>query len=313
MVSLEVGYVSPKGGSQLMRFVRTLVCVSSLALGSVAYAQDPQTPPPEGTPAPAPAPAPAAAPAAAGGGGYMGPELNRALTMPQGGIEGDLALIINRFSTTTPVGSVSSTGESLALGGRYGIMPNLNAGALLAFRLNPDANFTDFLVNGEYEFMPGSMMMVAGRVDLGVTHGTDSNAFDLGLGLPFKYVLSPMLAFVSGSQYMITAFGPIPNNDILFFEFASGGTIVGLNIPLGVIAQITPMFNLQGSTGFALLHTSAADEKFVPINITAAANLNVGGIGIDPYFTFNIEGAVGNDAFGFGDFMNFLIGARLHL
>lgn len=291
-----------------MQFVRTLVCVSSLAIGSVAYAQDPQTPPPEGTPAPAPAPA-AAATAAPAGSGYMGPELNRTLTMPQGGIEGDLALIIQRFSVSAGGVTASSTGESLALGGRYGIMPNLNAGALLAFRLNPDANFTDFLVNGEYEFMPGSMMMVAGRVDLGVTHSDGGNAFDLGLGLPFKYVLSPMLAFVSGSQYMITAFGPIPNNDILFFEFASGGTVVGLNIPLGVIAQVTPMFNVQASTGFALLHTSAADEKFVPINLTAAANLNVGGIGIDPYFTFNIEGLTDD----YGSLMNFLIGARLHL
>jgi hypothetical protein len=293
-----------------MRFVRSIVCVSSLALGSVAYAQDPQTPPPEATPAPAPAKA--ADTAAPAGSGYMGPEINRALTLPQGGIEGELALIITRFSVATPVGTASSTGEAMVLGGRYGIMPALNAGAELSFNLNPDANFNTFLVNGEYEFMPGSMMMAAGRVDLGVTHTSagmvSSNAFDLGLGVPFKYVLTPMFAFISGSQYSIAPFGFSPSSDILFFQFGDS-TAVGLNIPVGLLAQIHPMFAAQFRTGFSLVHTSAADTKFVPINFDLISNLNAGGVGIDPYFSWSIAGNTDD----YSALMSFFIGARVHL
>jgi hypothetical protein len=287
-----------------MRFVRSLVCVSSLALGSVAYAQDPQMPPPEGTPAPAPAPAPAPM---AMGSGYMGPEINRALTMPQGGIEGELGLVIQRFSVATPIGTVSSTGESLDLGFRYGVMPQLNAGALLAFRLNPDANFSTFLVNGLYEFMPGSMMMVAGRVDLGVTHGSSTNAFDLGLGLPFKYVLTPMFAFISGSQYNVDVFGA-GGSDILFFNLGDA-TVINFNIPVGILAQIHPMFAAQFRTGFSLVHTDGGDAKFVPINIDLIGNINAGGVGIDPFFTLNIAGNTDD----YTALMSFIIGARVHL
>ena len=284
-----------------MQFVRTLVCVSSLAIGSVAYAQDPQTPPPEGTPAPAPAPAAAATAAPAGGGGYMGPELNRTLTMPQGGIEGELGLII-----THP--SAGDTGLSLGLGGRYGIMPNLNAGMALAFTLAPSGDFNTFVVNGEYEFLSGNGMMGAARVDLGAQK-LGTTAFALGIGLPFKYMITPMISFVSSSQYMLAPFGLGLGSDILFFDFASGGTVVNLNIPVGLLVQFTPMIAAEVNTGFALVHTSAADAKFVPLALTLEANLNMGGVGIDPYFTFALPGST--DAYS--DLLMFVIGARLHL
>jgi hypothetical protein len=203
----------------------------------------------------------------------------------------------------------------MALAGRYGIMPNLNAGAMLAFELNPDANFSNFLVNGEYEFMPGSMMMAAGRVDIGVTHTggmTSSNAFDLGLGVPFKYVLTPMFAFISGSQYNIVPFGGIGGTDILFFGFGDSTTI-GLNIPVGILAQVHPMFDVQVRTGFSLVHQSAGgvstDSKFVPLNFDLIGNLNMGGVGIDPYFTLGIAGSTDD----YTALMTFLIGARVHL
>jgi hypothetical protein len=289
-----------------MRFVRTLVCVSSLAFGSVAYAQDPQTPPPEGTPAPAPAPA--AAPAVAAGSGYMGPELNRTLTMPQGGIEGELGLIISHPSA-------GDTGISLALGGRYGIMPNLNAGLMLSFALAPSADFSTFLVNAEYEFLSNGMMMAAGRVDLGATKigggaGGSVTAFDFGLGLPFKYVITPMIAFISGSQYAFSPFGIGVGSDILFFEFASGGTVTNLNIPVGLLFQFTPMVAAEFGTGFSLVHSGDVNLKFVPINLTLEANLNMGGVGLDPYFTFSIPGPTEG---GYADTLVFIIGARLHL
>jgi len=295
-----------------MRFVRSIVCDSSLALGSVAYAQDPQTPPPEGTPAPAQAPAKDTSAPAAAAGSYMGPEINRPLTMPQGGIEGELAIPITRFSVDTPIGSVSSTSESMALGTRYGIMPQLNAGAELSFVLNPDANFNTFLVNGEYEFMPGSMMMAAGRVDLGVTHTsagmTSANAFDLGLGVPFKYVLTPMFAFISGSQYSLAPFGFSASSDILFFQFGDA-TAIGLNIPVGLLIQPHPMFAAEVRTGFSLVHTDAADTKFVPLVFDFIGNVNAGGVGIDPYFSWAIAG----NTESYTSVMTFIIGARVHL
>jgi hypothetical protein len=240
----------------------------------------------------------------------MGPELNRTLTMPQGGIEGELGLII-----TKP--SAGDTGFAMVLGGRYGIMPNLNAGALIAFTLAPSGDFNSFLVNAEYEFLSGNGMMGAGRVDLGATKlgggMASETGFDIGLGLPFKYIITPMIAFVSGSQYSFNSFGLGLGSDILFFTLASDIKQITLNIPVGILVQFTPMIAGEVNTGFALVHSSAGnisvDSKFVPLALTLEANLNMGGVGLDPYFTFALPGSTDD----YGGTLQFIIGARLHL
>lgn len=239
----------------------------------------------------------------------MGPELNRTLTMPQGGIEGELALPITHVT--------GSTGVGLALGGRYGIMPNLNAGAMLAFTLSPNGDFNVFTVNAEYEFLSGNGMMGAARVDLGASKlgggMVSETGFDIGLGLPFKYMITPMIAFISGSQYSFNAFGLGSGSDILFFTLASDITVINLNIPVGILVQFTPMIAGELNTGFALVHASSGgfstDTKFVPLALTVEGNLNLGGVGLDPYFTFAFPGNTDD----YGGTIQFIIGARLHL
>ena len=69
------------------------------------------------------------------------------------------------------------------------------------------------------------------------------------------------------------------------------------------------MFAAQFRTGFSLVHTSAADTKFVPINFDLISNLNAGGVGIDPYFSWSIAGNTDD----YSALMSFFIGARVHL
>src|SRR5262249_20824887 len=106
----------------------------------------------------------------------------------------------------------------------------------------------------------------------------------------------------------ITSFGPLLTQDILFFQL-SDSNVIGLNIPVGVLAQIAPMFAAQVRTGFALLHDSQSDRKFVPLNFDLIGNLNLGGIGLDPYFTFSLAGNTDD----YTALMNILVGVRAHL
>ena len=78
-----------------------------------------------------------------------------------------------------------------------------------------------------------------------------------------------------------------------------------LTIPLGVMAQLTPMIALDFWTGFRLFHLDPVNLKFVPINIDLIANLGM----VDGVFTFVLPGLTDD----YAGTQGFWFGARVHL
>lgn len=262
-----------------MRIAKSVVPACLLLLSGAAWAQDA----PAGDPSAAQPPPAAAQPAGTVSGApvtytkdnYPGSFVDRPLILPMMMAQPEFVVGIIHTS--------ADTGEALNFAFDMGVMDKLQAGALLNFPVNPNADFGYFLVNGQY----GINEMLNARLDIGASKQGDSTGFTFGIGAPIKYKLNPMIALTSGRPY---AYGA--GDDIIQMTIVSGAKVFLLVIPVGLLAQVHEMIAVGVRTGFRFQSVSpdmgdSITSKYVPLAFDGMVNIIKM---IDVGFTFELAG-----------------------
>jgi hypothetical protein len=233
------------------------------------------------------------------------PLIDRPLTIPRGTFSATLELPYTNWASSavgTPSRSNSATGESLALGADYGVSDQLQLGLATAFPINPGAGFGSVLASAAAGLgKSAALRFDAGYEQIGVNGansqfpGSHVNRYFGGLGAPIKIAISPTLAFVSGraGAVQFAQFRNIGDSGSGFYfggtwlsetaadvlTVSSGnhdsGTIVGINLPAGLLVQPDPHFALTLRAGYSAVvfmpsgpgPRSTITDHFVPIGI----------------------------------------------
>jgi hypothetical protein len=193
------------------------------------------------------------------GGEYPTSFVERPLVLPPMLMQPEFNVGIQNAS----IAGQSATGESLNFGFDMGVIDKVQAGVLLTFPVNPNADFGSFVIGGQYNVMD----FLNARVDLGAAKLGDSTGFTFGIGAPVKYKVSPMVALTSGRPY---SYGF--SYDIITFAFINGAKAGILTLPVGVLVQPHEMIGLQLRTGVRVGFADASGTA-VPLGIDAMVNI----------------------------------------
>ncbi|MDB4955620.1 MAG: hypothetical protein JWO36_3189 [Myxococcales bacterium] len=184
--------------------------------------------------------------------------LNRTYTLPASKIAAYADIGVIHLSLTTPLGSASATGETLTLGGAYGINEKITVGAQYYFPFAGDFDpkgkgpLTFF---GMFSLAHTDKLTVAATADFELNLGAGTDAMGNSIttktihaGLGLKYLLAPKIAIFTGSPV-----GPGPVGQHLSISLESSGPI-DFAIPVGVGLQATPQLFAYAATNFATIH-----------------------------------------------------------
>lgn len=176
--------------------------------------------------------------------------------------------------------SVPSNVESLQFGADFGIMKNLQAGAVVDIAVSPSSEFDRGLLSGQYQLLEFAAL----RLDLGAQRtgfGGDID-FAFGAGVPVRLKLTDTLALISSRPF---AFGA--EDDLFSVRVGSGKTITDYRLPLGILYQLDKHFAISGRSGYR----SQDSASFVPFG--ADLTLTVGFV--DFGVNFDLAGEVSPD------------------
>jgi hypothetical protein len=207
------------------------------------------------------------------------PLIARPVTLPRGALDATLHGTYTNWGTGSVVGvnSTTLTGETLSFGVDFGATDRVQLGLSTALPINPGAGFGSILGSAVLAASPNAALRLdAGFERIGFNgDGTatipHTNRFFGGIGAPIKVPFSPTLAFVTGRNGAVH-FGHF--NDIgqrgtgLYigasgltelasdFLVLSGGdqnssTVVGINLPAGLLLQPDPSFGVTLQAGFS--------------------------------------------------------------
>jgi hypothetical protein len=228
------------------------------------------------------------------------PVIDRPLTLPEGRFDVTLHGTYTNWgnSSSAGAGSSSLTGETLALGADFGATDQVQLGLGLALPINPGAAFGSILASADVAVDE----KIALRTDVGFeniglngngTAGTShTNRYFGGVGLSIKVPISPTLAFVTGrtGALQFGHFNNIGDSGTGLYTGASGlteassdflvlsggnhgsGTIIGINLPAGLLLQPDPHVALTLQAGYsAAISTSGGTQAlhFIPIGLEA--------------------------------------------
>jgi hypothetical protein len=254
------------------------------------------------------------------------PLIARPITLPEGKFDVTFHGTYTNWESEPIVGGTGSLeGETVALGADFGIGGS-QIGIAVALPIHPGAAFGSVLISETFALDPH----IAGRVDLGfesigfngdVPGGTShTSRYFTGLGFPLKVPLSSTVAFVSGRTGAVQ-FGHFNNlgqgdtglyfGGSFFTEGAadnlvlSGGdnssaTIFGINVPLGLLVQPSPLLALTLSAGYSamvIIPNGGSTEAlhYVPIGLEATVSPAQA---IDLGVRFFVDGYVANSGAG---------------
>ncbi|HYZ89088.1 MAG TPA: hypothetical protein VE620_07320 [Myxococcales bacterium] len=267
------------------------------------------------------------------------PVIDRPLTLAYRAVD---VTLHGTYTNWVPDGSNSADGETLAFGVDFGATDRIQLGLATVLPVNPGAAFGSVLGSAMIA-TPSSTAAL--RVDFGYenygVNGNNSalfnhlNRFFGGFGAPLKIPITPTLAFVSGRSGAVQ-FGHFNNigssgtgvysgasqftetsSDFLVVSGGDGGTILGINLPAGLLLQPDPHFAITFQAGYSTIidTDSSGSLHFIPVGLeailTPAPRLDIGA-------RFFIDGKVaetGNVALGAGyfDLRELMFWTRVHL
>lgn len=132
----------------------------------------------------------------------------------------------------------SGVSATWGIGASYGIMDELEVGALLLpISMNP-GGFGDMAIYGRYAFIRSDSVEIGGQ--LALTFPTGGYQFGFGFGLPMSFKLSEVLRLDVGAELELYARG--------------GSTVIG-DIPVSVTYNITEAGFVGGHSGVTLAET----------------------------------------------------------
>jgi hypothetical protein len=265
---------------------------------------------------------------AAAGAETLQPLIKRPLTLPEGAIDLTVEGTYSNWASGTTLGLGPSwvAGESVALGidfglpdDFYGLVDATQIGIALAIPVHPAAGFGSVL---------GSLLVSRSSIfALRFDGGLESFGFNGDPGHALRYFIAtggrvrapitPSVAFVMGragapqfghftnigrdgrAVYLGTAYFTPGASDFLVLSGGGidlyNGTIVGVNLPVGLLVQPDPRFALTLQSGYSLMISvpgggSAAALHFIPLVleavVTPASAVDIGG-------RFVLDGFVG--------------------
>jgi hypothetical protein len=228
------------------------------------------------------------------------PVIDRPITLAGGRLDLTLHGTYTNWGNSSPAGagSGSLTGETLALGADFGATDEVQLGVGVALPINPGAGFGSVLASADIAVDE----KIALRTDVGFesiglngngTAGTShTSRFFAGVGASIKVPISPTVAFVTGRNGALQ-FGHFNNigdsgtglytgasgfteasSDFLVLSGGNHGssTIVGINLPAGLLLQPDPHLSLTLQAGYsAAISTSGGTQvlHFIPVGLEA--------------------------------------------
>ncbi|HZX97794.1 MAG TPA: hypothetical protein VFE90_24975 [Myxococcales bacterium] len=227
--------------------------------------------------------------------------IERPLTLPRGTVDLALQGTYSNWANG-PAGTVPATlaGESLALGIDFGATDQAQLGLAVSFPINPGAGFGSILASAAV----AAGRSVALRVDAGFENfgfnGDNTQGFEHvnryfgGFGARVRAPITPTVAFVMGRTDAVQ-FGQFTNvgdsgtglyvgntfftagaSDFLVISGGNhdSGSIVGVNLPLGLLVQPDPHFALTLLSGYSVRISvpsagSATALHLVPVGLEA--------------------------------------------
>ena len=208
------------------------------------------------------------------------PVIARPVTLPQGKLELTLHGTYTNWGSNQSAGGgyYSMSGETLALGADFGATDKVQLGLGLALPINPGTGFGSILGTAAFAVDNG----IALRTDVGVERigvngdttffiSTTVTRYFAGVGASVKVPISPTMAFVTGRTGAIHFghFNNIGQNGTGFYAGASalteassdflvlsggnngGSTIVGINLPAGLLLQADPHLAVTLQAGYS--------------------------------------------------------------
>ncbi|HET9751951.1 MAG TPA: hypothetical protein VFP52_03275 [Myxococcales bacterium] len=253
------------------------------------------------------------------------PPIARPVTLPRGALDATLQGTYTNWATGSLVGvnSTTLTGGTLSFGVDFGATDRVQLGLAAALPIHPGAGFGSVLGSAVLAASPDAALRLdAGFERIGFNgDGTASlphtNRFFGGIGAPIKVAFSPTLAFVTGRSGAphFGHFNDIGQGGTGLYLGASGltelasdflvlsggdqdsGTVIGINLPAGLLLQPDPGFGVTLQAGFSTNLTfpgsgSSAGKQvlfFFPMAIEAVVSpvraLDVGlRFSLDGYF-----------------------------
>jgi len=251
------------------------------------------------------------------------PLIDRPLIIPQGKVDATLLGTYTNWGAANllGVGSTGLAGETAGLAVNYGVGDDIQLGIGLALPLNPGFAFGSVLGSMVSGFDPAFAM----RVDLGYENtgfngdgaqGTQhTNFFFAGVGVPLRIPITRTLAFVSGRADAVH-FGHFDNvgdagtglyigasrltelsSDVFVYSAGNNdsGSIVGVNLPAGLLLQPDPHFAVSLLAGYSAVVSlppagGAFALHFVPVGLEAVVTPVPA---VDIGARFSLDGYVG--------------------
>src|SRR5215813_5023683 len=201
--------------------------------------------------------------------------IDRPITLPRGSVDTTLHFTYTNWSSLLGLGNLTLEGETLALGLDYGATDTIQLGIGLAFPINPGAAFGSVLASGSFAVDKNAALRLdAGYESFGTNGNADTenaNRYFLGMGASIKVPITPILAFVTGrtgpvqfghfnnlgrngvSAYFGSSFLTELSSDFLVVSAGNldTGTIVGINLPAGLLVQPDPHVALTLQAGYS--------------------------------------------------------------
>lgn len=228
--------------------------------------------------------------------------IDRPLTLPRNAFDATLDLPYTNWSgNVLGPGANTSSAEALAAGVDYGLTDRVQLGLSAAFAINPGAAFGSILLSSVVALdQKSALRFDVGYERIGINGGPQTfsgshiSRYFAGFGVPAKVALTPTLAFVTGRTGAVH-FGNFINldggagtgayfgasrftetdADILTVSDGDNqsGTVVGINLPFGLMAQPDPHFALTLRTGYSAVVAipggsgNSIVDHFIPLGI----------------------------------------------
>ena len=274
------------------------------------------------------------------------PVIARPMTLPRGAIDVTLHGTYTNWDGSLLGLNSALTGETIALGLDFGATDQVQLGVGVALPINPGAGFGSVLATAAFAANP----VLAIRVDAGyesfgangdnTTGLSHTNRYFGGLGVPLKAPITPTVAVVSGRNGAVhfghfnnigqngtglyfgaTAFTEL-GSDVFVLSTGNNdsGSILGINLPFGLLLQPDPVIALTLLAGYSArvsLPSSGSSQTlhFLPVGLEAVVTPSPA---LDIGLRFSIDGYVAQSggssagAPGYFDMRALMLWLRLH-
>jgi hypothetical protein len=173
--------------------------------------------------------------------------------------------------------------DFLQFGLDIGVARHLQIGAFTNIETSPQSQLFSAMGSLQYQLLE----FAAVRIDAGTERVGSDLYLAVGLGVPVKLKLTPVVAFISGRPY---AYGA---EDDIFQARIGSNNVSEFNLPAGLLFQLGPHFSVAARSGYRKVSSAG----FVPVGgdiVISYGPLDLGG-------TVDVAGQISPSGAGYTD------------